>query len=784
MKNIHRHAVIISVFAGLALSRGLDAQTPAPPPPAPPPPPTVRLPDIDVVGSTPLLGSGVNRDQVPAQTYVLTPGDIQRTGIPDLTGTLNTNIPSINLNDSSGNPFQPDVLFRGFLASPVEGEAEGLAVYVNGARFNDPFGDTVNWDLIPSQAIDRVNVEGSNPVYGLNALGGSIAVKLKNGFTYHGGELTGYGGSFGRAAALFQYGAESQNTSAYVTGDFIQDNGWRYTSQSQLRQIYADLGWRGPLAEAHFSILGADNDLQNPGATPVQILAVNRAQQYTAPNVVRNKYLQLNLNGSYDISDLTSVQGLAYYSNLSQRLINGVTVDFEQCADGSGFLCTEDGDYYTDRAGNPIPDYLNGGPYSGNNFQGTDTNAFGAGIQVSDHHDVFGLPNHLVVGASVDAGDTLFDGHEELGGIDPNLFFLGPGITIDQADLSIAPVRLATTNRYYGLFFTDLLNVTPRLSLSLSGRFNNADISLHDKLGTALNGGHAYNRFNPGVGLTYKVLPGLSAFVSYSEANRAPTPTELSCASITSPCQLPNFFLGDPNLKQVVAHTVELGVRGRLPSVWGGKLVWNVDYFHTNSDDDIIFESSLVQGLDFFQNVGLTRRQGIEANLNYARGPLSLTLGYAYTDATFQVPLTLDSPTNPGADANGQIHVVPGDHLPGIPTHRLKFVVNYGVTPRWTIGASGVLATGQYFFGDEANLNKKLGGYVVLNLNTSYRVTDHIQLFGLITNTFNAKYETYGTYGPLNPFPVSFIPGGAITDARVESPAPPIAGYGGVRVTF
>ena len=221
-----------------------------------------------------------------------------------------------------------------------------------------------------------------------------------------------------------------------------------------------------------------------------------------------------------------------------------------------------------------------------------------------------------------------------------------------------------------------------------------------------------------------------------------------------------------------------------MPSVAGGKLVWNIDYFHTNSDDDIIFESSLVPGLDFFQNVGLTRRQGIEANLTYTRGPLNLTLGYAYTDATFQVPLTLDSPTNPGADANGQIHVVPGDHLPGIPTHRLKFVVNYAVTPRWTVGASGVLASGQYFFGDEANLNKKLGGYFVLNVNTGYRVTDHIQLFGLVTNTFNAKYETYGTYGPLNPFPVPFIPGGQITDARVESPAPPIAGYGGLRVTF
>src|SRR6516165_4414101 len=122
----------------------------------------VTLPEVEVVGATPLLGSGVDRDKVPAQTHVLTDRDIS----------------------PAGNPFQPNLLYHGFLASPLQGNPQGLAVYLNGARFNQPFGDTVNWDLIPDLAVDRMDLVGSNPVFGLNALGGALSIRMKNGFTY------------------------------------------------------------------------------------------------------------------------------------------------------------------------------------------------------------------------------------------------------------------------------------------------------------------------------------------------------------------------------------------------------------------------------------------------------------------------------------------------------------------------------------------------------------------------------------------------------------------------
>ncbi len=770
---------------GSSLTAAASAQTPQAPTTPTSEPPVITLPDIQIVGSTPLLGAGVDRDKVPAATNVLGPLDIDRTGPASLNDALNDNIAGVNIDDLSGNRFQPNLLFRGFIASPNQGDEQGLAVYVNGARFNQPLGDTVNWDLIPSNAIAQVNVEGGNPVFGLNALGGSVNVLLKNGFTYQGGEIVGYGGSFGRAAGQFQYGLQRQDTSAYFAGSVIQDQGYRNTSASTLYQSFTDLGWRGHGAELHFGITADSTSLGNPGATPVELLAVNRAANSTAPNTERNKYLSLNLNGTAEIGDDTSVQGVLYYTNLSQRIVNGVTVDAAPCTDGSGNLCNAAGAYLTDRNGNPIPDFLNGGNYGGVSLQAIDSNAFGASAQVATDRDVFGFKNHGVAGASFDGGNVMFTGSQTIGALTPERTVIPPEIVVSQADLSIAPVRLFTTNRYYGVFFTDQLNVTPALALSVSGRFNIAEIALHDQIGSALNGNHGFSRFNPGVGASYKVLPNLSVFASYAESNRAPTPSELSCASPNQPCQLPNFFVGDPNLKQVVGHTYEVGVRGRFDDLYGAKASWNVDLFRTDSDDDIIFQSSpLNPNAGYYQNAGTTRRQGIEANVRLSRGPLRASVAYALIDATYQSALTLNSPSNPQADANGQIHVQPGNKLPGVPQNRLKFVVEYDVTDKWTVGASGILSSGQYAFGDEANQNPQVPGYFVLNLNTKYQVTDNIQVFALVDNVLDRKYSTYGLYAPVGGLVAPELPSGMVTNTRVESPAAPVAAYGGVRVTF
>jgi iron complex outermembrane recepter protein len=767
----------------LALAQSSQQSPPPPPPSQSPSQPVQRLPDVNVVGAAPLIGSGIDRGKVAGAVTSVTAKDVVRTGVPDALGALDENVPGVALESASGNAFQPDLVYRGFTASPNDGADQGLAVYVNGARFNQPFGDSVLWDLIPSIAIDRINVEGANPVFGLNALGGSVNVKLKNGFTYHGGELTVYGGSFGRAATSFQYGREANGTSAYVAGNLLHEDGWRDKTASDLRQIYADLGWRGSAGEAHFSIIGAQNDLNGPGTSPVQLLAVDRAAQFTSPNVVHNKYLQVSLSASYDISDNTSLQGLLYYANLSQRVVNGNTPNFQPCDAGNGLLCAEDGvTLLTGRSGAPIPDSLHGGPYSELDLTGIDSNGYGASLQASHDSDLLGRANKLIAGVSFDGAVSMFDATSLTGGLSADRSYLGPGVVIDQADGSIAPVRDRAVNAYYGVYASDMFDLTDKLSFTLSGRFNAAQISLRDQIGTALTGNHQYNHFNPGVGLTYKLLASTSLYASYAESNRAPTPAELSCASIDSPCTLANFFVGDPNLKQVVSRTFEAGARGVLSPFEGASLKWDVDAYRAENRDDIVFSPSTIPGRDFFQNIGHTRRQGIEAALALKVGHVAVSLGYALTDATFQTPLTLDSSLNPAANANGQIQVKPGNRLPGVPMHRLKLGVDWQVTPRWVVGARGIASSGQYLFGDEANLTPTTGAYFVLNANTSYRVLEHLELFALVQNVLNAKYATFGTFSDVSAVPIAQVPNA--TDTRSLSPAAPIAAYGGMRMTF
>jgi iron complex outermembrane recepter protein len=742
------------------------------------------LEQIVVVGTTPLPGSDVDRDSVPIATQVLGADDINRTGIPNLTGAILANVPSASINDVEGNVFQPDILFRGFTASPVAGTPQGLAVYVNGARFNDAFGDTVNWDLIPPAAIKSVNIEAANPVFGLNALGGAVSVELKNGFADNSISVAGYGGSYGRRAGILEFSRQTGDFAIYVTADATHDGGFRQTSASDLYRLYTDFGWRSGPAEVHLGITAAHDRLGNPGATPVQALAADIANIFTAPNTVDNKYVAVNLNGTYKLSDATSLQSVGYFQNLRQYIPNGITTQVAGCGDGSGLLCNDDGTVVTTFNDRPVSAFESGGVYSGLSVQQLQNHAYGAAVQATDQRALGSAMNRFVGGVSFDGAEAIFSGVQELGGFDPySRAFIGPGVVQDQPDEGINPVRVRSMTRFYGVFASDVLTLTPNLDATLSGRFNDAHIDLSDELGGPVNGRHTYNRFNPSAGLTYRLSPRLQIYGSYSETNRAPTPQELSCASAAAPCTLLSFFVGDPDLHQVVARTVEAGVRGTLDNT-RGSLSWNVDLYHTQNSDDIIYESTIYNpNLAFYTNAGKTRRQGLEANLRYELGNVHVKLGYAYTDATFRTPLDLNSGSNPSADDNGQIHVTPGDRIPGVPRHRANLMMDYSVTSRCSLGGVVVAQSSAYRFGDESNLTAPVGGYAVLDLNAAYRPIDHLTLFVVVNNVLNKRYDTYGSFGPVGDVPWPNIPGG-VTDPRTASPGTPVVAYGGVRLSF
>ena len=744
--------------------------------------PSAGLPEVVVVGSTPLIASDLNRDQVPQTTRVLDAGDINRSGIPTLTGAILDNVASATVNDTEGNAFQPDILFRGFTASPVAGTPQGLAIYVNGARFNDAFGDTVNWDLIPPAAIESVNLEAANPVFGLNALGGSLSIRLKNGFTTQTANATAYGGSYGRASSILEFGRQYGDFAVYATGDATHDNGFRQTNTSDLYRLYTDLGWRSGGGELHLNITAAHDTLGNPGATPEQALDAGISNIFTAPNTVSNTYLGFNLNGSQKLGAATALQALAYFQTLNQVIPNGTTVNVAPC--GNGLLCNDDGTVVTAVNAQPVTDFLNGGPYSGLSVQQLNSHAYGGAAQVTDAISLGGRANYLVAGVSFDGSDSIFAGAAEIGGFNPyTREFVGPGVVQDQPSEGVNPVRVKSDTRFYAVFASDVLTLAPNLDLTLAGRFNDAQVNLEDERGGPVAGDHTYNRFNPSAGLTYRLTSLLQFYGNYAQTNRAPTPQELSCASAAAPCSLLNFFVGDPNLNQVVAHTYEVGMRGHTETTAAAQWSWNLDAYHTQDTNDIIYETTVYNpNLAFYTNAGRTLRRGVEATLRYDRPQLHVKLGYAYTDATFQTPLLLNT-NSPAADANGNQQVLPGARIPGIPLHRGTLVVDYEVNGRFSVGGSAQVQSNVYRFGDEANLTQPVGGYAFVDLNAAFRAGDRLTLFVTVNNVFDKRYYTYGSFGPVGDVPWPNIPGG-VTNPRTASPGTPITAYGGVRLTF
>lgn len=758
----------------------------APPPESAPAPPPVTLPSTEVIGTSPLLGSGIDRDKIPANTRSLSSRDLRSEGPPDLAGTLDRRIGSINLNEAQNNPFQPDILYRGFTGSPLNGTPQGLAVYQNGIRINEPFGDAINWDLIPDIAIDRTDLIGSNPVFGLNALGGALAIQMKNGFGVQGGELTAWGGSFGRRAGSLEYGKQVGSFAGYIAATGLNEDGWRTASPSQLRQLYGDVGRRGDHGGLNLTFSGADNRLTGNGPAPVELLAADRDAVFTQPDETHNKLAMLGTTAYYDISDNLSFQGNAYYRSFSQRTLNADRFDAQPCdpAVAPGILCLGNSTtVLQDQYGRPIANFLGGLAPGITNTTSTSTVSSGGSLQMTERAPLFDLTNQLVVGLSLDHGETDFHAEGEIGAITPiDRGVTASGLLISQPDGTVAPVRLRSTNSYYGFYATDTANLTQKLALTLGGRFNFATLKLSDQLGSSLNGSHDFAHFNPAAGATYALLSGLTLYAGYAVANRAPTPAELSCADPGRPCSLSSFFLADPALKQVVTSTYEAGVRGRFAVDEKTRVTWNLGLFRADSDDDILNVSSPFQDRGFFQNVGVTRRQGIEAGLGIKAEHWSFSLDYSFVDATFQHALTLNSPNNPAADDKGQIHVRPGDHIPGVPQNRLKLGADYALTERWKIGGNLIATSGQFLRGDESNLNPKLPGYAVVNLHTSYDVTDAVQIFGLIQNLFDTHYATFGNFANTAAVPLVEAPGAS--NPRSISPAPPLAAFAGLRINF
>jgi iron complex outermembrane recepter protein len=717
--------------------------------------------------------------------------DINRAGTPDMLSALSRSMAGVTLQDAQGNPWQPNLVYRGFIASPLQGQAQGLAVYLDGARFNQPFGDTVSFDLIPEAAIRSLSILDASPVYGLNALGGAVLLETKTGIDNPGFEARAAGGRFGFVETSIAGGVSAGDFNAFGAFQYSRDDGWRDHSPSSLYNAYLDLGFDHEGGGLHLKLIAADTDLTGNGVAPVELLAADRRAVFTWPDNSRSRYGRISLHPWVALSDTTRIEGSLYAQRLTLRTVNGDTADIESCEDDPGLLCLgtvgddeEAQAILTDANGDAIADTLGGEGYGVLNRGGTRTKAMGALFQIIDARQLGSGENHLSVGLSYDSSRTRFDTSTELGMLTEERSVDGLGSLIVQQDGAIAPVGLIAHTDYWGLFLQDRLPILPGLTAELGLRYNHARVRLADQIGTALNGKHRFERLNPGIEFDYALSGHVSLRAGYAESNRVPTPAELSCADENAPCSLTNFFVADPPLKQVVAKSWELGASG-TGDLGGLKIEWLLSAYRTDNRNDIQYIASKIRSRAFFQNIGDTRRQGIEATLKASRGGLTGSLSYAYIDATYRDELKLSSPANPEADEDGIITVERGDRLAGIPRHSLALSFDYAgkIGERgWSIGGDILARSSQYLVGDEANDNPRLCGYAIINLRAGIDIIRGITLFGEVRNALGKKYATFGTFTEVDEMELEEAPDAS--NPRAYGPGSPRRWYAGVKAKF
>ena len=375
-----------------------------------------------------------------------------------------------------------------------------------------------------------------------------------------------------------------------------------------------------------------------------------------------------------------------------------------------------------------------------NDRSAIDQTSYGLGLQLTLNQPLGTAKNQFVLGASGDFGRATYTQDSQPAAFTPSRGTVATGDFEPETDA-------ATRTRNVGLFATDSFSLTPQWTLTASGRYNDAHVSIRDLSGSdpALTGDHGFRRFSPALGLNFNPMEGLTAYASYNEGMRAPTAVELTCADPQAPCKLPNSFLADPPLKKVVAKTIELGARGKH-----GDSSWSAALYRTDLSDDIQFVSSgNAINAGYFQNVGKTRRQGIELTAGTKAGPVGVTARYSAIDASYRIGFVEHSPNNSSANAAGDIQVRSGDRIPAVPRQTVRVRLDIDASDAFSLGASLSASASSHARGDENNQDAKgsVPGYAVINLDARYKVSPRTELFGRINNLLDRRYANFAILG-------------------------------------
>ncbi len=665
---------------------------------------TYIAPDVNIISVSPVQGSGLNIERVPGKVQVFNREKVGKKKNFSITETLNREASGISLFNLNSSPMQNDINFRGYVGGPLLGTAQSIAVYQNGMRVNESFGEVVQWDLIPDFAVNNMQIfAGGDPIFGQNAIGGAITMEMKNGFNFQGGNLTSSGGSYLRTNEVLEFGQQFDDVAVYIGANFNYDRGWRDHSESYLNTVFGDVRFRPNDDTEFFVNFGqAYTDLRGNGAVPLTLMDMEgRAAVYTYPDATHNKNYYANFGGNHFVNDKLSLQGNIYYRHMERRNYNGDEFEAGDCGQGynasrgtaDGILCSElevtggSDETYLDVAGNTINYTALGLSLEDDeneiesigaiNRSNTKQNQMGLNFQSTYDYEGLDRNNTLITGLSYEFSHNSFASSTELGILQNDRGVQGTGVLLSQdsegENIFITNLEATTHNlAFYGSNTIDLNNVT---SLNLSGRWNWASLKMDDQYSTALEGHHFFNEFNPGIGFTrklgnIKIFGNSSIYATYKESSRTPSVAELGCADPDQPCRLPNSFQADPPLDQVKNRSFEMGARGltNAYSIFGmnHSIKWDATAFAGRNYNDIIFIGGNRVGTGYFRNVGNTQRMGAELGFNGKLGnKWSWYTNYSYVRASFEThqkiasaghsenPFSCEGPEEYGANASG-----------------------------------------------------------------------------------------------------------------------------------
>jgi outer membrane receptor protein involved in Fe transport len=667
---------------------------------------------VEIVGALPLAHAQADADRLPYLVQAADRQALEQAG--GLVEFMARRLNGVNVNEIAGNPLQADLSYRGYRASPTLGTAQGISVYLDGVRVNEAFGDVVNWDMLPQAAIGKlVLVSGSNPLYGLNTLGGALALETRSGLDAHGSEAEVSAGMPGRQRVEFSSAARSADGwHRFVATSLLDERGWRAHSSGRLGNLFFKAGHAAGATDWTLALLGGRATLEGNGLLPDELYAQDRGAAYTYPDRTRNRVLQAVFHLTHRLDHAMTVTGLAYTRHSQRSAVSGDVSDaYADYVDGCDALSC------APPAGVPSAASLNS--------SSTSQHADGASANL---HGVRGR-HAFDAGATFDRNRVRFDQFEQAAS-----FSLAREVLADPGGAPQATSSVAGTARMAALYAADTWALTHADHLSVSARWNGARVAntLRANGGRRAPQAFSYRKLNPALGITHQAGP-LTVFANAAASNRIPTAIELGCADPSEPCRLPVGLQSDPYLKQVVARTFEGGVRGH----WASSDA-SVNLYRTVNHDDILFVSAGASHAGYFANVARTRHEGIEASAATWWGHARWRIDYSYLRAIYDAPDELDT----GAR---MVHVRPGTPIAGLPRHTLKLAVQWQAGPGLAVGADVQAVSALVTQGNEDGGARQpgVGGHALLNLHASWRVRAGWELFARVTNALDRRYETW-----------------------------------------